>query len=1088
MIRKTINICWNQWIVSVCACMLGWPLMASTSAEDSLEAWWSMDEIVDEGGVRKVKDRSGNGRDLVCGDDLAISKEETRTGLYFPGTDKAWSTFTTPNGMQNRAISFWMYHRPEVGAHYYNSRGGTMPTLFESLNGWKVMLSCNLSTGQNALTLNSVYAPNVVVAEAGELMCPGDLVKTGVWRHHVMMLELQDLGNDQWNVRSIYCVNGRFVYASDWHQRANFQNHFGSRTAWFGNQSHSPLGDSASTANRPVHAVFDEVRLYSRILTAEEVFDEYERSRNASRACLAHWSMNNGSASSVTDDSGNGHALALGADAELVSAAVAAAPGGNGSLLLKPVDSDDGKGSAIAYSAGCRVTREHTISFWIKQLKGGNRNPNFWRPNAGGTGFYLFGAKDGGYISLHDDWSTLPTIRDGRNPQSVADEWMHVASKAYYELDPATSNLNFKVATYVNGRRAMLGDANTYGVTENLDLSQVGLFLSENMSPNFCVGCSQVSAGNENRAFNGYISDFRILDYPVSDSEAADLYCDSLVVKETFVTSRDTVGLRLAGDVAERGTWRAVSVPAGGEAAASQGSAEGVTSFSLPVCGDYVFASVEHPWCVRRVRRIPAVADNQPPVVTVTASSATVDGAAAVTVSASVSDDGKLGICRGCWTKVSGPGGVWFGDVTVLSTTARFGAVGDYVLRYVADDGQDTGSADVTVTLTQGETESIDLSNGLIASWDLNVDSYESVSKANPLTFSGRAKMTSEGVLGSAMRTTSVELDLNAERTGVSVHPGYVSTGYNSCLLEETENVDGANRIKEPYRTVSLWMYHDPSVPGADNVKYAVLVGQQYSFQLTYNPLDGADTFRIYTQGNGGTACSLDFAKPSFSTRGKWVHVCFVMNRRDGSALDNAVWVNGVKLERTVQSGLANVPRIGSGTLCINGLGCTLNWSDRNHMNNYLYKSGTSQADAEWYSRSFPGKVDEVKVWNRKLTDAEIRRISISPDVDVKTSIPFDLSTPRRKTTSRMEFFLGVSMYIDAKASGVGPFTYKWEVVSGESGNISFSDPTMLSPRICAIHEGVYGLQLTVCSPDGCVKSVPIRVEIRQTGLKIFLH
>ena len=424
--------------------------------------------------------------------------------------------------------------------------------------------------------------------------------------------------------------------------------------------------------------------------------------------------------------------------------------------------------------------------------------------------------------------------------------------------------------------------------------------------------------------------------------------------------------------------------------------------------------------------------------------------------------------------------------VTVLSTTARFGAVGDYVLRYVADDGQDTGSADVTVTLTQGETESIDLSNGLIASWDLNGGSYESVSKANPLTFSGRAKMTSEGVLGSAMRTTSVELDLNAERTGVSVHPGYVSTGYSSCLLEETENVDGANRIKEPYRTVSLWMYHDPTVPGADNVKYGVLMGQQYSFQLAYNPLNGDDTFRLYTQGNGGTACSLDFAKPSFSTRGKWVHVCFVMNRRDGSAADNAVWVNGIKLACTGMSGSANVPRIGSGTMCINGLSCAFDWSNRNHMNNYLFKSGTSQADAEWYSRSFPGKIDEVKVWNRRLTDAEIRRLSVSPDLNAASPVSVEVKAPEG-LIARTLASLDAHAYVDPLSKGSLALSYEWAVLSGDASRIVFGDKTELAPTIRA-KAGSYVLQLTVISPDGQVKSAPVLLDVRPTGMVLFLR
>ena len=65
-----------------------------------------------------------------------------------------------------------------------------------------------------------------------------------------------------------------------------------------------------------------------------------------------------------------------------------------------------------------------------------------------------------------------------------------------------------------------------------------------------------------------------------------------------------------------------------------------------------------------------------------------------------VRDDGKPQAAPSVrWSKDSGPGTVTFGDAAAASTTARFSATGDYVLKMTADDGQLSASATVAVTV-----------------------------------------------------------------------------------------------------------------------------------------------------------------------------------------------------------------------------------------------------------------------------------------------------------------------------------------------------------------------------------------------------
>jgi hypothetical protein len=51
------------------------------------------------------------------------------------------------------------------------------------------------------------------------------------------------------------------------------------------------------------------------------------------------------------------------------------------------------------------------------------------------------------------------------------------------------------------------------------------------------------------------------------------------------------------------------------------------------------------------------------------------------------------------WSKVSGPGGVVFGNASSAQTTATFSTYGTYVLRLSADDTELTSSDDVQVVI-----------------------------------------------------------------------------------------------------------------------------------------------------------------------------------------------------------------------------------------------------------------------------------------------------------------------------------------------------------------------------------------------------
>ncbi len=70
-------------------------------------------------------------------------------------------------------------------------------------------------------------------------------------------------------------------------------------------------------------------------------------------------------------------------------------------------------------------------------------------------------------------------------------------------------------------------------------------------------------------------------------------------------------------------------------------------------------------------------------------------------LSGKVQDDGKPKPSPTVlWSKDSGPGQVTFANASAVETRARFSAVGDYVLKLAADDGQSSASGWVHVTVT----------------------------------------------------------------------------------------------------------------------------------------------------------------------------------------------------------------------------------------------------------------------------------------------------------------------------------------------------------------------------------------------------
>ncbi len=92
---------------------------------------------------------------------------------------------------------------------------------------------------------------------------------------------------------------------------------------------------------------------------------------------------------------------------------------------------------------------------------------------------------------------------------------------------------------------------------------------------------------------------------------------------------------------------------------------------------------------------------NQAPAVHAGSDQAIMWPPLAVFLDGMVIDDGLPGPLTTTWSRVSGPGTVFFVDAHAVDTTASFSEAGIYVLRLTADDGELAGSDQVTIILIE---------------------------------------------------------------------------------------------------------------------------------------------------------------------------------------------------------------------------------------------------------------------------------------------------------------------------------------------------------------------------------------------------
>ena len=166
---------------------------------------------------------------------------------------------------------------------------------------------------------------------------------------------------------------------------------------------------------------------------------------------------------------------------------------------------------------------------------------------------------------------------------------------------------------------------------------------------------------------------------------------------------------------------------------------------------------------------------------------------------------------------------------------------------------------------------------------------------------------------------------------------------------------------------------------------------------------------------------------------GNWYHLAVVF---DGTNPNNVLvtYVNGVPIAGAAATSttILNVLREASSP---------------------LYIGGVSDTDTD----AFNGMIDEVRIYNRALTFAEVQALS--------QAVPTEVG-PVITAASPLSGQVGSPLALSATVTGQGTLTYNWSELNGPS-TLTIASPTSIATSTTPSQPGAYGLLFT--ANDGTI-------------------
>jgi len=995
-----------------------------------------------------VPDASGNGRDLTVGSGCSLTNDAPEgTGLYFDGTKAAAASFAHP-ALTDRTIAFWVKLTPEDGP-IYDPTKTTFPYLF----GVFGMTRMYYTTGaDNRISLGSGYF------NKNETPFKTDNVNTFLrkgWNFITMTYATADTADANVKTVSIKVyANGDLMTKSGSYTLVDFgtkpvTNAFSAGTCILGNSAASGKGD------RPIKGVMDEVSVYDCALTAEQVLRLYAP-RHTYETCapVAGWDFDaiatSGSARTVADVTGTGNDLTLQASLVATNGVYGGGlywnglPGNNAvSTKVIPPMSD------WTFSGWLNVSTDlpaDTTTYKLQRFYT-FANDSFVQTAANATSYTVaaYPHSTGG-VSGWNNFSSIPA----RNI------WVHYALAYRSHMKADASGYEVTLDWYENGVKG----ATTAPVASAANKLKTS-------ATKFLLGCNGTNATDGNRNFCGAMDTVRVYKGALDEKAVRQLYLAPAKAQAgaDFTTARavdvlrgrtdekltDTVASALGGDA----TWSVVSAPAGAGTDLIVSPASLETAVNLPVLGDYVFrltvatdsAATSDDITVTRVAE---AADNLAPTCTVPVTGSCTIPSTLVLAATANDPDAKPGTLRVSWRRVSGPGPVEFADAGAAATTASFVTPGTYVLAATADDGQATAAAQTTVTVTKESGSG--LSEGLMHYWPLSAEAGQAVGK---------------DLVGGRNLTLN-----NAASTWEA--PGF--TGYAlRCNGENAQAYAAAQMFPSGLTefSASCWLYEDTNESYYATASVGRVLTYNGALDIQHNKSESGATFNVrlfYLDGTTVKSALWAFDRPSTPIANRWVHLAVVT---DFSAAEDVRTITKLYIDGM------EIPQ----------LNCRMPESPTTYIMTKTAWPGSRQVNAriDWGSargahRIFPGLIDEMRLYSRKLSAAEVRQLASemptanrAPQTVVEAGASADAV---RRGTITLD-----PLVVDDGLPANGTLSGAWRVVSGDASAVTISgnDVTFSKP-------GTYGLAYVATDGERTTVSPTVTVKVSPLGLVLIVR
>ncbi len=999
--------------------------------------WFDMESLNASG---KVPDKSGHGHDLTLGSGCSLVDTDRQSkGLNFDGTTRnSYATFSCP-ALTDRTISLWFKRAADDGTHVWDAATtNTFPHLIQSFSRFRFLY------GFNATSVHNIYYGNPeVYVNASSLD-----VDRGNWIHMAFTVKALT-GEDEGKFVVTWYKNGRVVNITT----SAATNIAGAQTAVLGNNS---IGGP-----RPVNGVVDDLRVYDVVLTDAQIIQVAASGNPSGTQLIARWDFNDvqGAAGSArTAPSLTSYATDLSLEAN-VAVTNGVAPGTQSLWFNGTSDTIVTGKSKYPF-----VPLDVTVAGWVRHSEESSipvQNGNMFNR--------AFGLPNGMIMQLNTGTSPASSIYYyGRGVPSSGisvpgmlsgfTAWSHFAISERAVYNEAADNFTVQAVFYHNGELVQTGTAYTVSTAAAIGNGST-----------YYLG----SYGFRNRVLHGGLDDFRVYSGILDGNQVRELYRGAAApdAGEDFSVAGQTATLhgRVAAAASDTGVlhgyagtnvWTQIAGPTAqiADPAAEQ------TDVTLPEIGEYTFrltvvtsmGDARHDDVT--VRRVAPTHGKSAPSVSISGSPLAAELPLPLTLSATASDPDGASV-RLVWSRVSGPGTVLFSPSCGAATKATFSAVGTYVVRCTAANADASAYADATVTVTDsGVSAPAFLTNGLVHYWSFDMagtpwaDVVSGTRGAfTPDVFSC---IQAAGISGSGV-------------AGVAT-PGYYNTGTGMG-----ENGTNNEPPTDRWYSFSLWMWHDPD-QDVSTRKEVSLISVGYTFGLRYNCENGGDGFTLYHQAKGGSATKAVYPRPAVDPKGRWTHVVAVMDRTTAAASNESeLWVDGVK--QTATSGALGPARKRSESVLIGGMAI----GTLGEGGNGSYQDGSGNA----LSRTFPGVIDEVRLYSRKLSETEIKWLAAHPRVDANEGPGVDGLPALVRVGKNATKAIGPAILSD----GLGAASCRWQVL-GDPAGVDLADENTATCRVTGRAIGTYSLVLEVSDGERVARSRPVTVEVLNAGTVIVIR